>query len=196
MSKYISISKIECDSTIQQRAAGLDQATVDEYAEVLSQAEGNSWPFPPITVCRKQAEEGKRAKADWLHYVADGFHRIAAAKQAGLEQVKADILLGADPVKQATLYAVGANAEHGRPRTAEDKRRAVTTLLADKEWGEWADRELARRVKVSPNFVGKVRAEYVAEQSSVLEDTCDDKPKAKPIAVFDDADKITTCSAL
>lgn len=61
--------------------------------------------------------------------------------------------------RDAILYAVGANATHGLPRSNADKRRAVETMLRDEEWVVWSDREIARRTQTSAPFVAKVREE-------------------------------------
>jgi hypothetical protein len=65
------------------------------------------------------------------------------------------------------LYAAGANAAHGLRRTSFDKRRAVETLLKDKEWGQWSDREISRRCHVSDHFVTKIREELSAHGSQI-----------------------------
>ena len=44
-----------------------------------------------------------------------------------------------------------------RGSTSADKRKAVLTLLEDDEWGQWSDREIARRCKVHHSFVSRVR---------------------------------------
>jgi hypothetical protein len=46
-----------------------------------------------------------------------------------------------------------------------DLRRAVLTLLRDEEWGQWSDREIARRCAVYHPFVGSIRASLVSETS-------------------------------
>jgi hypothetical protein len=50
-----------------------------------------------------------------------------------------------------------ANGEHGLPRTNADKRRAVELLLADAEWSQWSDREIARRAAVNKFLVNQMR---------------------------------------
>jgi hypothetical protein len=57
----------------------------------------------------------------------------------------------------ALLFACGANASHGLPRSNEDKRKAVLLLLKSEKWSRWSDREIARRCKVSPPLVAKLR---------------------------------------
>lgn len=57
------------------------------------------------------------------------------------------------------MYSVGANADHkpALPRSREDKRRAILTLLNDPEWSQWSDREIARRCFVGNQMVSHLR---------------------------------------
>jgi hypothetical protein len=55
------------------------------------------------------------------------------------------------------LFAAGANATHGCPRSTADKRCAVLKLLNDDEWGSWADREIARHCHVGHQLVAELR---------------------------------------
>jgi len=59
--------------------------------------------------------------------------------------------------RDALLYSISFNAEHGLPRTNADKRKAVRLLLADAEWGQWSYREIARHCQVSQVFASKLR---------------------------------------
>lgn len=141
----LDLKLIRTDGGTQARA-GLDRATVAEYTEALV-GENDYWPFPYVVVYHDGSD----------HWLADGFHRVAAANQAGRDHVLADIRQGTR--REAVLHAAGANAEHGLRRTPEDKRRAVLHLLEDQEWRMWSDREIARTCRVSPTFVGKLRSE-------------------------------------
>ena len=141
----LEVKFIKLDGGTQARA-GIDRETVNEYVEALRESD-STWPFPPVIVYHD-------GDAYWL---ADGFHRITAARQHGRFVCEADVRQGTQ--RDAILHAAGANAEHGLRRTPEDKRRAVLRLLEDAEWGRWSDREIARRCKVSPTFVGGVRKE-------------------------------------
>ncbi len=137
---------IRTDGGTQARA-GLNMEKVNEYKELLHES-GGEWPFKdPIIVYYDGSE----------YWLADGFHRVHACWTGGRFVIEADVRQGTR--RDAQLHAAGANADHGLPRTAEDKRRAVTLLLEDAEWGRWSDREIARRCKVSPTFVGGVRKE-------------------------------------
>ena len=144
----LAISELTLDDDIQSREA-INDETVAEYTEAVKAGDD----FPPLTVF----SDGQ------TYWLADGFHRFFAFKKAGASEVAIDLRDGER--RDALLYAVGANANHGLRRTNADKRRAVLTLLNDKEWGGWSDREIARRCRVSNNFVSSIR-----QQSSLSSD--------------------------
>ena len=154
----IGVSFIRTDGGTQARA-GLNKDTVTEYADVLyTQDRVSNWPFPPLEVFYDGVD----------YWLADGFHRLAALRKVFHIENNPDATGYVVPcnVRQGTrrdavLYATGANASHGLPRSDSDKRRAVETLLRDEEWGKWSDREIARRCRVSPTLVGKLRGEIV-----------------------------------
>ena len=136
----LKLTEIKVDSSLQGRCK-LNQEVVDEYSEVLR--EGGK--LPAIKVFRVGSS----------HYLVDGWHRYFAHKKAGLADIQVDIIDGTK--REATLYAVGANDDHGLRRTNDDKRKSVMMLLDDMEWSEWSDREIAKAAKVSSMFVGKLR---------------------------------------
>lgn len=74
---------------------------------------------------------------------------------AGIAEI--DVAVQPGGLRDAILFAVGANATHGLRRMNADKRRAVMRLLDDPEWAAWSDREIARRCSVDHKFVGKLR---------------------------------------
>ncbi|NLH07002.1 MAG: hypothetical protein GX484_05295 [Chloroflexi bacterium] len=141
----IRLDWIQDDPATQPRAA-LDDATVDRYAEALERGER----LPPVVVFH----EDDKSSAYWL---ADGWHRRAAALKLERKFLPAEVHLGTK--RDAMLYAAGANAAHGLPRSNEDKRRAVLMLLTDDEWRQWSDHEIARRTLTSQPFVSKLRRE-------------------------------------
>ena len=104
----IKIQSIRLDGDTQSRVS-LDQNLVNEYSEAMS----SGAKFPPIVVFNDGTDR-------WL---ADGFHRIYATRQAGLDEINADMKPGGR--RDALLYSMKANATHGARRTNEDKRRAV-----------------------------------------------------------------------
>jgi hypothetical protein len=146
----MKLTEITVDSALQGRCK-LNQEVVDEYSEVLR--EGGK--LPAIKVYRV----GSR------HYLVDGWHRYFAHKKAGLADILVDIVDGT--IRDATMYAAGANDDHGLRRTNDDKRKSVMMLLDDLEWAEWSDREIAKASKVSSMFVGKVRKALGLQPESV-----------------------------
>lgn len=149
----LAIDCIRADERCQPRAE-LSEYLVIEYAAAMS--EGAS--FPPLVVFQDE-------DANWL---ADGFHRLEAARQAGLERIDCDIRPGS--FRDAVLHTVGANATHGLRRSNADKHRAVRALLLDPEWSRWSDREIARRCGVSDRFVNSIRAFLTANIRSEDQD--------------------------
>lgn len=110
--------------------------------------------FPAIDVF----DDGEQL---WL---ADGFHRVYAARQAPAKKTIAAFVHHGDK-RAAILFAVAANVTHGRPRTNEDKRHAVLMLLTDAKWGKRADQWIANTCKVSNDFVKKTRSSLSTEES-------------------------------
>lgn len=160
----VPLATIRTDGGTQARA-GLDARTVAEYVEALT----GGASFPPVDLVRDGAEL-------WL---ADGFHRVEAHRQAGRETIAARVTVGT--LRDAVLAACGANAAHGLRRSNADKRRAVLRLLEDPEWSRWSDREIARRCGVTHPFVANLRRELV---EVVTVTTPDDSPDDDAIAVL------------
>lgn len=139
------VSTITVDEGIQQRALGVDQKLVADYSTDIA-----DWiDVAPVIVY----SDGE------THWLADGFHRIAAAVRAGLVDVPASVYDG--DRRKAILYAVRANQQHGLRRNNADKRRAVETLLRDPEWSIDTDNRIAAMAGVSQPFVSKMRAQLI-----------------------------------
>ncbi|HHZ65691.1 MAG TPA: hypothetical protein EYN51_09395 [Flavobacteriales bacterium] len=137
----IYIDKIAIDPKIVGRADGLDSDTVESYADDM---EGGA-VFPPIEV----VSDGD------IFWLVDGQHRLEAAKKINKEQVSGNVTEG--DKRLAMLMSCSTNAEHGKPRTNEDKRQKVLMLLEDDEWNGWSSRDIASQCKVSHTFVDKLR---------------------------------------
>jgi hypothetical protein len=142
----IRLDQIAASPDTQMRVIGIDPDTVAAYADdMLAGA-----IFPPIKVFH----DGGR------YHLADGWHRLDAARRAERTTILAEVLEGTS--RDATLAACSANATHGLRRTNEDKRRAILALLRDPEWAKWSDRKIAETCKVDHKSVGKVRRELTA----------------------------------
>src|SRR5689334_5963689 len=126
----LPLAAIRRDGGTQPRA-DIDHALVQEY--VVTMADGAT--FPPVVVFHDGQD----------YWLADGFHRFTAADGAGLTHIEADVRQGTQ--RDAILYSVGANAEHGVRRSNDDKRRSVQRLLDDPEWGQWSNAATALACK-------------------------------------------------
>ena len=140
--KPLNLSAIIIDKGTQSRAQ-ISEETVSDYAEAMSAGD----TFPPITVFFDGVE----------YYLADGFHRLHAAQRLGRASIQAEVKTGT--LRDAILFSLGANRDHGLRRTNADKRKCVQTLLEDFEWGELSVNEMARICGVSPQLVSAVKAE-------------------------------------
>jgi N6-adenosine-specific RNA methylase IME4 len=145
----LPLAVIRLDGGTQPRAS-INDDTVRNYTEALNEGA----QFPPLIVFYD-------GESYWL---ADGFHRVQAAKTIGWLDFAVVVHQGA--LRDAVLYSVGANATHGLQRTNDDKRRAVERLLRDEEWRQWANREIARRCGVSEALVRSLRSKRSDEDQS------------------------------
>ena len=123
----------------------------------IGRSASSDLPLDQESVSRNHARITYDGSDYWL---ADGFHRLLAAVQAGLKSIPSELRSGTR--RDAVLHAAGAHADHGLRRSCQDKRRAVRLLLEDAEWGRWSDREIARKCGVHHELVGTVRREVAA----------------------------------
>ena len=140
----LDLSLIRIDGGTQSRAK-LNNEIVTEYAEAYK-AGAN---FPAVTIFYD-------GKDRWL---ADGFHRYHAAKQAGRTTILEKITPGT--LRDAKFHAWKANQDHGQRRTNEDKRNIVLEVLADDEAGKWSDNHIAKEFGFSQPFVSGIRASLI-----------------------------------
>jgi hypothetical protein len=148
MADLLSLERIRTEGT-QVRVA-LSETVIREYADALARGD----EFPPIEVYYDET----------AHWLADGFHRLQAAKQAGRDSIAATIHPGGQ--REALLHALGANDTHGHRRTDMDRRHAIELMLADPEWQAWSNREIARQCRVSEFLVRTVRQELAPPQET------------------------------
>lgn len=140
----VPLDAVRINGGTQSRAA-LSQSTIAEYAETIRLGV----ELPPVVMF-----------FDGVHFwLADGFHRFHAHREAGAMEIAAEIRTGTQ--RDAVLYSVGANASHGLRRSNEDKRKSVQTLLADPEWSAWSNNAIAKACAVSDKTVAAYRAEHL-----------------------------------
>ncbi len=138
--KKVPLGNINFAEGIQIRVQ-LDDETVEDYSQaMLVGAE-----FPAIVLFQT------KPTAEWI--LADGFHRVEAAKKANLREILAEVRQG--DRRAATSYALRANVQHGRRRTNADKRKSVEIAL--KEFPDQSDRSLAEMCAVDKSLVASIR---------------------------------------
>ena len=146
----IPLSEIVLDPRLQMRAL-MDFETIDEYAEHFDS-------LPPGKIVREGA-------VNWL---TGGWHRYHAAVKAKRATMPCTVREGT--FLDALTEAAGENHGHGIRRTPEDKRRAVSALLAEPVWAGRSNRMVAEACHVSEHLVSKIRQEST-QYSNGTEDT-------------------------
>jgi hypothetical protein len=137
----IRLNEIRMDGSTQPRS-NIDLFAVSQYADEMR----SGAQFPDVILFYDGSDF-------WL---ADGFHRVQAAVDAGLNAINADVRQGTR--RDALLFSAGANVSQGMRRTKEDERRAALTLLNDKEWRKWSDEKIARQCGVDEEMVRAMRS--------------------------------------
>ncbi len=161
----VNLKLISEDAELQMRAATSPEV-VAEYRRLLNEAMEAcdsrfqpEWPFSaPVTLYNVHSDDG-------LYLIADGFHRVQAARDAGWEWVTASVIVGT--IEDARLSAIKSNAGHGLPRSQADRRKAVRAALIHPSLKDAGNRDIARVCGVSHGLVAAVRLEP-AEQSEVV----------------------------
>jgi len=90
------------------------------------------------------------------NWVSDGFHRLAAYKQAGRDRIPCQIHEG--NLSAALEFALSKNSRHGAAVTNAQKRQMVKMALADTRIRRLSDKRIARMCGVSASFVGQMRS--------------------------------------
>jgi len=140
MAVPIAVNRIEVDDGMSPRQ-GIDLETVDQYALSFTD-------LPPIVVFEVEPDS---------YLLADGFHRIRAAKKLELTEVLADVRQG--DRNAAWEHAVLANLKHGRPLSRRERRNVVEALL--KLHTERTNRWIAADAGVSHHTVAAIRQDLV-----------------------------------
>lgn len=141
--RTVKITEIVVNTSIQQRAGGIDEQYAAELAQVL--ASGTPFKDDPIVY---QPKKGR-------YILAGGFHRHRAYVIRGIRQIQVEVRQG--DYRDALRYAIGDNADHGRRRSREDIRKAATSALTDPEWCELSVPELAKLVNCDAGWLYRLK---------------------------------------
>jgi len=158
---------------LQTRVA-LNEEVVAEYGEILR----GGGTLPPVIVFRD----------DLTDRLADGFHRLEAARRLGRIDIEAEVH---DGDKTAALrYALKANAAHGLRRTNEDKRNALQIAWDNRRslFGhDPSKRELAAACAVSDYLAWDFIKETKVVENTTRADSSSDEGRSAAVggAVLD-----------
>ncbi len=145
MATKIDLKRIRTDLDTQIRVDWNEEA-VREYAELME----SGTEFPPILLFYDEPN-------DW-YILADGFHRLEAHRRVmPNDPILAETRLG--DVEAARWAAIIANQSHGIRRTNADKRNAVKRALLHTNGESLSDNQIAKKVGVHHDTVGKFRRE-------------------------------------
>ena len=172
--EQVRISDLRQDRELQCRVE-MDHFIIEDYSAVLA----NSGELPPITVFRD--ERG-------VMFVPDGHHRIAAHERQNRTHINADVRPGT--IRDAILFACGANEEHGMRRSVKDRQVAVFRLLDDPMWCKMPLREMAKVCKVSVGFIHGAKEKWEAERGKKLPNRNPNKARHKEPEPKPDPDPI------
>lgn len=126
----------------EQVRLSLNPSRVEQYAADMRRGDS----FPAIVVFRDH---------DGALYVADGFHRRAAALACGHDTIPARVEYGT--ADDAIWYALKANRDHGLPLNEHDKKHAIT--LALQRFPTRSTTQIAEQVGCSQRYVVIVKGE-------------------------------------
>lgn len=135
--KYLPLGGIVTEG--MQIRVKMDPDVVLDYAEAMKAGK----KFPALLTFF----DGKD------YFLADGFHRLYAARELKLAKIACEVRDGTR--LEARLAACGANQDHGLPRSNPDKRRAVQVALELRP--EWTNRMISELVGVHHDMVSERR---------------------------------------
>lgn len=140
--EMLDISGIKTDGGTQSRAS-LNDGIVTEYADAMQAGA----EFPPIVVFHDGSD----------HWLADGFHRLFAAKRAGLADIFGEVHQGTK--QDALWFAIGANKANGARPSRGDIRHAIE--LALRTWPERTQVAIAEQIGCTQAYVSMIKDQFI-----------------------------------
>ena len=136
----INIDTIAYGGDPQVRAAIDEQVVIDYAAQMAA-----GTVFPPIVVFAIDGTGG--------YDLADGGHRIRAARRTGATSINAEVREGT--ALDALWYGLGANRTHGHRFTRGDMKHAVQIAL--RMWPEKSQNLIAQQVGCTQGYVSRLK---------------------------------------
>ena len=141
--KVLAIDLLRIDGDTQNRIE-INQDVVDDYLDIIVQ-NGKEWPFPPLVVFHDGSD----------YWISDGFHRWLAAQTAKRGSIPCDVRHGT--AKDARIFGMTANDQHGLRMSRADKRACVEWLLDN--GGKMTQKKIAELAGVCVRTVQVIVAE-------------------------------------
>jgi transposase len=160
----LRIDRIRRDGATQPRAT-IDFETVFDYMDAMV----DGAEFPPVSVFYDGTD----------YWLADGFHRVKAAEQAGFDEITCELFQGTQ--LEAQWYSFAANKTNGLRRTNDDKQRAVKSALMHPNGAGLSDRQVGSHVGVDHKTVAgwRTKLEGTGEIPQLNKRTGSDGKKRK-----------------
>lgn len=129
--QLLALAQIETRGGTQSRCS-LDLEVIREYAALIAMGA----ELPPVRTWFDGAKF-------WL---SDGFHRLAAAEQAGATQILATVFAGS--LSDAQWDSYGANTEHGLRRTRLDIEASIVNALKHPKAQQLSNNQIAKHLSI------------------------------------------------
>jgi hypothetical protein len=146
--KALSIDLLRIDADTQARVK-ISEETVDDYAEVIENEK--TWPMGAVDVFHDGTD----------YFVADGFHRTLAAIRVNRASLPCRIHKGT--ARDARIFGMTANDQHGLRMSRADKRACVEWLLDN--GGKMTQVKIAAKAGVDISTVKRIVSERKEESS-------------------------------
>jgi len=140
------VSKIRIDSIVMDDALMFREKLDEGWIRQLQERYENGFGVDPIKVCEVKGKG---------RLLIDGFHRLTAAKRAGLKELNVIYTYGT--YEDAKWMAAFANLRHGKQLTRKEKRKVVILYL--KRYPERSDRWIAEDVGIDHKTAREIREE-------------------------------------
>jgi ParB/Sulfiredoxin domain len=148
----VNLDQIPAGTVAQARVKIRNDVVRHYAAAMVEQHKEGGVRFPPVVLFTDGQD----------YWLADGWHRVLAARRAGLSEIAADVRPGTERV--ALLCSVSANSGHGLPRTNADKRKAV----ALRSWEECGARHLELNTRYGSAEFGEIAVDKIRSTSGLL----------------------------